>query len=184
MSDLDGKRFASDIEPWLDRLYRAAYRLTQNRADAEELFQETCVRAFARRADWERTTSPLGWLMRVQYNLFIDELRRRKSSPIMPIAERDFPGLPADASSDPESCANDAETFARVHRAWQLLSKDHRALLALRVEGYTLPEMQEITGLSLAAVNSRLQRARQALARHLNDDRGVAQTPVSMESKR
>lgn len=184
MSDLDGKRFASDIEPWLDRLYRAAYRLTHNRADAEELFQETCVRAFARRADWERTTSRLGWLMRVQYHLFIDELRRRKSSLIVPIAENVLPNLPADASSDPESCAHDAETFARVHRAWQRLSKDHRALLALRVEGYTLPEMQEITGLSLAAVNSRLQRARQALARQLNNDRDATRAPVSMESKR
>lgn len=184
MSDPDGNRFASDIEPWLDRLYRAAYRLTRNRADAEELLQETCVRAFARRADWERTTSRLGWLMRVQYNLFIDETRRRKKGVVVPIGETDLPSQPADPSTDPESCANDAETFARIHNAWQKLNRNHRAVLALRVEGYTLAEMEEITGLSVTVVNTRLHRARQALARQLNNDRDVPPMPVSKESKR
>ena len=50
--------------------------------------------------------------------------------------------------------------------------------------GTTLAEMQEITGLSLTVVNTRLHRARQALARHLNDGRDVPPIPVSKESKR
>lgn len=75
MSDRIRAQFSRDIEPWLDRLYRAAFRLTQNRADAEELLQDTCIRAFSHRESFAVSPSPLGWLMRVQYNLLIDETR-------------------------------------------------------------------------------------------------------------
>lgn len=182
MSDERRKRFSRRIEPYLDKLYRAAYRLTQRRADAEELFQETCVRAFSMADSWEAAQSPLGWLMRVQYNLFIDGVRKDHRSVVVPIGDVEDVGSAAGADFDPETCANDAGRFAMVHEAWTKLKRDQQALLALRVEGYTLPEIQEITGLDVDVINSRLQRARQSLARHLKSD--VPDTPKKAEQWR
>jgi RNA polymerase sigma-70 factor (ECF subfamily) len=170
MSDERRKRFSLRIEPYLDKLYRAAYRLTQRRAEAEELFQDTCVRAYSMRDSWEAAQSPLGWLMRVQYNLFIDGIRKNNRSVVVPIGDVEDAGSAAGGGFDPETCANDARRFAIVHEAWTKLKRDQQALLALRVEGYTLPEIQEITGLEVTVINSRLQRARQSLARHLRSD--------------
>jgi RNA polymerase sigma-70 factor (ECF subfamily) len=171
MADGNKQQFSIEIEPYLDKLFRAAYRLTQNRSDAEELVQNTCVRAFTKRDSWANARSPLGWLMRVQYNLFVDGTRQTRSPVVVPISDIDHPALIAGKQFDPEACADDSQQFALVHNAWQKLKKDHRALLALRVEGYTLTEIHEITGIGVDVLNSRLQRARQSLARHLTNDK-------------
>lgn len=184
MSDRSRNAFCLELEPHLEKLYRAAYRLTQSKADAEELVQDTCVRAFSNRQSWAGTQSPLGWLMRVQYNLFVDTARRRKAAVVVSLGDVDAAGLPAADSFDPEARARDAERFAAAHAAWQKLSREQQALLGLRVEGYTLLEMRDITGLSVEALNSRLQRARQSLARHLKTDSGADAQPKRVESNR
>lgn len=184
MTDPIRAKFTRDIEPWLDRLYQAAFRLTQGRADAEELLQDTCIRAFSKRESFAASGSPLGWLMRVQYNLFIDETRKRKRAAVVSIGEIGDPESMAGDEFDPEAAASAAQSFALIHDAWRKLKRSHRALIALRVEGYTLPEMQEITGLSVEVLNSRLQRARQSLARHLTTDTSAANAPRHMETRR
>src|SRR5688572_27888379 len=182
MPDESRRRFSLRIEPYLDKLYRAAFRLTQNRPDAEELFQDTCFRAFSMRDSSEAAQSPLGWLIRVQYNLFIDGVRKIHRSVVVPIGDVERVGRTAGSDFDPEACASDAQRFAMVHDAWSKLKRDQQALLAFRVEGYTLPEIQEITGLGVAVINSRLQRARQSLARHLKSD--VPDAPKKVETRR
>jgi DNA-directed RNA polymerase specialized sigma24 family protein len=67
----------------------------------------------------------------------------------------------------PEDSASDAQREEVLHRAWLALDSSHRALLALRAEGYTLAEIAEITGVAPDALNTRLYRARRSLARHL-----------------
>ena len=116
MSDDSSKRFARRIEPYLDKLYRAAYRLTHNRANAEELFQDTCVRAFSMRVAWEATESPLGWLMRVQYNLFIDEVRKNNRSVVVPIADVEQVRSAAGSDCDPEESASNAQTMETIQK--------------------------------------------------------------------
>src|SRR5690606_36614106 len=87
-------RFKRLIEPHLESLFRAAYRLVGNRSDAEDLVQETCVRAYPRLAELRAAERPRSWLLRVQHNLFIDELRLSRRSPI--------------AATDAQSAADDA----------------------------------------------------------------------------
>ena len=146
--------------------------------------QDTCIRAFSTRESFATSSSPLGWLMRVQYNLFIDETRKRRKAVVVSISEMDHPESTAGDEFDPEAGASEAQSFASIHEAWRKLNRGHRALIALRVEGYTLPEMQEITGLSVEALNSRLQRARQSLARHLTTNSDAANAPQQMETRR
>lgn len=117
MANQSGKAFSLEIEPYLEKLYRAAFRLTQNRDGAEELVQDTCLRAFARRSSWAGTESPLGWLMRVQYNLFVDGTRKHRCAVVVALGDAEHPSLVAGKRFDPEACASDAEHLAQIHVA-------------------------------------------------------------------
>ena len=179
----DADRFAAEIEAWLDKLYRAAYRLTQHPADAKELVQETCIRAFTARDQWLRADSRLGWLMRVQYNLFIDASRRSRRERTSSLDAADYADLAAEPFLEPEHCAEQAEKLALLRRAWRHLSNDQQAVLGLRAEGYSLAEMQAITGFGIDVLNARLHRARKSLARLLEQEE-AARPPHAMENKR
>src|SRR5690606_31709354 len=149
-----------------ESLFRAAYRLVGNRSDAEDLVQETCVRAYPRLAELHAAERPRSWLLRVQHNLFIDELRRSRRSPI---AATDAQSAADDAVGDdgPEAHLLRDQAEEALHQAWLGLEPGHRALLALRAEGYSIDEIVEISGLQKASVNARLYRARLSLARRL-----------------
>jgi RNA polymerase sigma-70 factor (ECF subfamily) len=166
----DSRRFTGLIEPHLEALFRTAYRLARNRADAEDLVQETCVRAFVRLGELRDHEPVKGWLLRVLHNLFVDGARRARRSPIAGFEDGADLGV-STASPDPtpEESADAAQREQRLHRAWLALDRDHRALLALRAEGYTLAEIAAITGIAADALTMRLYRARQSLARHLDE---------------
>jgi RNA polymerase sigma-70 factor (ECF subfamily) len=168
MPGIDNKRFTTLIEPHLDVMFRAAWRLTRNREDAEDLVQETCVRAFAR-LDEIREAGPVkSWLLRVMHNLFVDGVRRARLSPIdagWNIAEVE--AASACTHPTPEESFDSGQRLAQLEHAWNRLDRGHRALLALRAEGYTLPEISKITSIAMDALTMRLYRARQSLARCL-----------------
>jgi RNA polymerase sigma factor (sigma-70 family) len=163
--------FETFIRPHFDALYRRAYRLTLNAADAEDLVQDVCVRAYPRLAELLELDNPRAWLLRVLYRLFVDLTRHRKSSPFQSMStieevessrwmESDEPG--------PEAQADSAMGEARLERAWQRLDKVQQALLVLHdIEGYTLAELMEMTGLPEGTLKSRLHRARIKLGKIL-----------------
>jgi RNA polymerase sigma-70 factor (ECF subfamily) len=159
----DPRRFKALIEPHLDALFRAAYRLTRNRADAEDLVQDTCIRGYLRLDDL-REHRPKAWLLRVLHNAFVDSARRAKSSPIQngdaSALERSFASL--DRGPEDSACTSQRED--QLQRAWLSLDRGQRALLSLRAEGYTLDEIAEITGLAMDALTMRLYRARRRFA--------------------
>ena len=168
MSNQNPQRLATLIEPYLDDLFRAAFRLSGNKPDAEDLVQETCVRAFRNLKTLNQSGSPKGWLLRVQYNLFADARRRKFRSPF-----RSLTGF-AESTKDvvceepgPDELAYGQQREDRFQQAWLRLSRNQRALLALRAEGYNLAELEEITCLKGDVLNSRLYRARRAFARQL-----------------
>jgi RNA polymerase sigma-70 factor (ECF subfamily) len=163
------RRFNALIEPHLDALFRAAYRLARNRADAEDLVQEACVRAFGRIFQLNDAEPVAGWLLRVLHNVFVDGVRHARRSPIV-----DGGGTLVDASASPEPNPEDVvcrtQREEQLHGAWLKLERGQRALLALRAEGYSLTEIAMITGLDMDVLNARLYRARQSFARHLKDE--------------
>lgn len=183
MADSPGKQFGARVEPYLDRLYRAAWRLTGKEADAQDLVQDTCVRAYSRREQFDAADSPLGWLMRVQYNLFIDDVRQRQRERVRPLEDADTENLPCDESVEPERSMEVAQSLSKVERAWSRLTKEQRGLLALLLEGYRLAEIAEITGLGLNVINARLHRARRSLVRHLRSE-ADREAPAKAESQR
>ncbi len=163
---------AALIAPHLGALFRAAYRLAGNRADAEDLVQEVCVRACDHVAALKAATQPRAWLCKVQYRTFIDGVRRRRSSPLRTTGEDLDATRPSD-DPGPEDAAEAALTERRVLRAWRELDREQRALLALHVEGYSLAELQSITELSTDVLKARLYRARVRLGKLLATQRAA-----------
>jgi RNA polymerase sigma factor (sigma-70 family) len=160
-------RFAAIVQPHYDMLYRVAYRLTRSIHDAEDLAQEVCVRAYPRLEELERLEQPRGWLLRVLYRLFVDSTRRYDRKHVASIDDIDSESLVCDRPS-PVDETERALTRRRLSRAWQHLDQEQRALLALHdVEGYSLAELKQLTGLRDGTLKSKLHRARVRLGRLL-----------------
>lgn len=168
MSDSGRRLFSTLVEPHFDALYRTAMRLTRNAEDAEDLVQEACLRAYARLGSLERADRPAAWLQRVQYRIFVDGVRHRRRSPFAALPDTaDLLAITASDAPNPEEAADGELLEQHLEHAWQLLGNDQRALLALHAEGYTLSDLELITGASRNAIGVRLHRARARLAKLL-----------------
>ncbi len=163
-------RFETVVRPHFDALYRAAMRLTRSRTDAEDLVQEVCLRAFSALDRLERLEYPLGWLLRVQYRIFVDAARRRLRSPFVATANAAEADLALSTDPSLEEFAEASLMRRRLTRVWPELEPEQRALLALHAEGYTLAELEAMTGLSKNVVGVRLHRARARLGRLMKDE--------------
>lgn len=169
MSQPVSVRYRDRIEPHLNALYRAAYRLAGNGADAEDLVQDTCLKAFSRIQAFIDSRSPRNWLLRVQYHLFVDGKRLVEHDRVRPLAPGELGALAADELSTPDSSAEAAQAETELLDAWAKLNTEQRALIALRAEGFSLLEIEEITGLAVSVIGARLHRARQSLGRLLRE---------------
>jgi RNA polymerase sigma factor (sigma-70 family) len=163
-----GNGFDTLIAPHFEALYRAAYRLTGNEPDAEDLVQEVCLRACPRLAELGGLDSVKSWLLRVQYRVFVDGARRRRRSPLRPMSsEVEASEHMISAAPGPDEEADGLLSNGPLERAWAGLDRNQRALLARHAEGYDLSELHEITGLSKNVLTARLHRARARLAKLL-----------------
>lgn len=161
--------FDALVAPHLETLFRMAYRLVRNVADAQDLVQDTCVAACSNLAALAATDSPLNWLLRVQHNRFLDGVRRRNRSPEVAVeGTQDLAAMASDLP-DPESLMQQFQNEAVLERAFLQLEETQRTLLALRAEGYELPEIEVITGIDRTVLSARLHRARLRLAQILTN---------------
>lgn len=176
-ADTAPQRFTALVQPHYETMYRVAYRLTRSSHDAEDLTQEVCVRAYARLDELEMLDQPRGWLLRVLYRLFVDSVRRYERKHVGSIDDVD---VDADALAyggpSPVEETERALERRRLDDAWRHLNQEQRVLLALHdVEGHSLAELQELTGLKEGTLKSRLHRARVRLGRLLGREPPVAQ---------
>ncbi len=142
-----------------DRVYRLAYRLAGNRADAEDLTQETFVRVFRSLAQYSPGTFE-GWLHRITTNLFLDMVRRRQRIR--------FDALPEDAGdrlagSDPgpEQTYDDMHLDPEIQAALDSLPPDFRVAVVLcDLEQLSYEEIAATLGIKVGTVRSRIHRGR------------------------
>jgi RNA polymerase sigma factor (sigma-70 family) len=160
--------FRDLVAPHLKVLFRSAYRLTGNRADAEDVVQEVCVRAYANLSTLRAIEQPKGWLLKIAYRVFVDGVRRRARSPVRATAEN-FDTTRASEEPSPDDAVEGELAERRLLAALAKLDNEQRALLALHVEGYSLSELQAITDLSTDVLKARLYRARVRLGKLLAD---------------
>lgn len=161
--------FRDLLAPHMAGLFRSAYRLTGNRADAEDVVQEVCVRAYTHLATLRTLEQPKSWLFKIAYRVFVDAARRRVRSPVRATAE-DFDATRHDDGPGPEEQAEGEMAAQRVLAALAKLDREQRALLALHAEGYSLAELSAMTELSTDVLKARLYRARVRLGKLLAAD--------------
>ena len=162
------------VRPHFDRLFRLAWRLAGSKADAEDLFQELLIKAFGKLDELVNIDQPGPWLCRVMYNLYVDGRRRFARQRIHTVEEGHLPGdglagLPG--PDDPVYNNQRIEQLQRLDKALAQLSDEHRLVVLLHdTEGYKLTEIQNLTGVPMGTVKSRLHRARARLRDILTAD--------------
>jgi len=153
-----------------DRLYGVVLRLCATPHEAEEVTQETFIRAWRAIARFDGRSQLFTWLYRIGVNEAKRRLERGEGA-LRTVSLEESPGDPPDLSEAPEAHAERDALRAALERAVRALPLAYRAPLVLRdIEGLTTGEAAQILGISEAALKSRLHRAR-ALVRDALEDR-------------
>jgi RNA polymerase sigma factor (sigma-70 family) len=148
------------------RVFRLAYRLTGNRADAEDLTQEVFVRVF-RSLDSFTPGTFEGWLHRITTNLFLDQARRRSRIRFDSLGDEPDVRLPSRVPP-PDHQVLDGLFDADVEAALGALAPEFRAAVVLcDIEGLSYEEIASVLGLKMGTVRSRIHRGRAQLRRAL-----------------
>lgn len=168
------ERFEREALPLMADLYAAALRLTRNPADAEDLIQETYLRAFRGFSGFRPGTNLRAWLYRILMNTFINSYRKRQREP-QTVSDDQVEewylydrlareGAGASAEAEVLESLPDED----VQAALESLPEQFRvAVLLADVEGFSYREIAEMLGVPIGTVMSRLHRGRRALERAL-----------------
>ncbi len=169
--DSDPESFAQQALSHLDSLYNTAFRLARNAEDAEDLVQETYLRAYRSFAQFTPGTNIKAWLFKILKNAFINDYRKRRARPV----EEEFGAIEESFESridrdrlpmthSPEQQLLDRALDENVQRALDQLPPDFRlAVLLADLEGFSYREIAEILEVPLGTVMSRLYRGRKLL---------------------
>lgn len=164
--------FEQEFVPLLDAVYAFAYRLTGDATAAEDLVQETYLKAWRFIGRYTEETNAKAWLFRICQHAFINEWRKRKTQPykvdyedIVVYHNEDEPAsqryghLRSEQSSD--------RMGDETTRAINALTAGFRAVVLLDLEDFSYEEMAAILDLPIGTIRSRLHRARKTLAKQL-----------------
>jgi RNA polymerase sigma factor (sigma-70 family) len=162
-------------------LYRSAYRWTGAVDRAEDLVQELLVRLYPMLEELRELDQIRPWAMRVMYRIFVDRVRRERSSPLQfgldPAAadptEQEQAVL-TDQGPGPAELVEQQLTQERIVAAWAQLPEEHRVVLSMHdIEGYSLVELASLMDVPLGTLKSRLHRARARLRELLAAERSA-----------
>lgn len=161
--------FDQEILPHLDLLYRVALRFTREPAKAEDLVQDTMVKAYRNWEKFEPGTSARAWLLAILRNTFINAYRREKREPI-PMEHEVLDAMAAHPGedSDPEDAFFDKIVDERILKALDTLPPEFREVMVLSdVEGLPYAEIAHALAIPVGTVKSRLFRARRLMQTEL-----------------
>src|SRR5579862_1714437 len=164
--------FAERVKPHLDSLYRTALRMTGEGAAAEDLVQETFLKAYRGFGQFEPGSNFKAWLFTILTHAFINEYRKRSRSPLV----TDFAEVEPEGDAEtPYFSAEDVERLAdrlgdQAKRALDRLPAEHRLVFVLSTfEDLSYKEISAALAVPIGTVMSRLFRARAVLRRELAD---------------
>lgn len=167
--------FEEELLPQIDALYTFAYHLVYNEDDANDLVQETYLKAYRFIDKYEPGTNPKAWLFRILKNAFINQYRKRSRQPnkvdledyitYHDSEEGSYAGY-SDLRQDMfENMMGDEITMA-INK----LPEDFKIVILLcDIEGFTYEEISKIVSIPIGTVRSRLHRARNTLKENLQE---------------
>jgi len=174
--DVQRKSFDAQALPHMDALFRTALRMTKNTNDAEDLVQETYVKAYRFWEKFEPGSNARAWLFKIMTNVFINEYRSKSRTPVaVNVDELDDNFLYGQLATSAPADDPEKKLFAKifdedVKRAIENLPDDFRLVVVLSfIEGFSYQEIAEIADLQLGTVKSRLHRGRKLLQKELLD---------------
>lgn len=175
MGNLVDWNFETSELPFRAQLYKTALRLTRSPENAEDLLQETYLKAYRHYASFQPGTNLKAWLFKILKNTFINEYRRRKQQP----AQVDFAefeetfesvlsDLDAAQSRTTEDRLSDSTGDAEVRRSLLNLPHNYKVVVLLAdIEGYAYKEIADMLAIPVGTVMSRLYRGRRLLEKAL-----------------
>ena len=167
----DYQAFEALVNRYEGKVYRLAMRMLRNQEDAEDALQEAFLQVYRGLKGFEGRSSFSTWLFRLATNVCLMKIRHRETEPApllpledyLPRHEEEHPYI-QDWPDKPEEVLLNKESRQKMLQALERLPAEYRAVFILRdVEGFSNAETGEALGISVAAVKSRLHRARLTL---------------------
>lgn len=174
----DTNVFAALVERYKDAVQNLAYRMLGNITEAEDVTQEVFVRAYTQLATYKPAHKFSTWLLSIASHLAIDQLRRRR---FLALPLEDVPLLEwiTDLGAGPEQAALEGEQHDEIQVYLQRLPSKYRAVIVLRYwYDLSYEEIAQALRLTPALVKARLHRARELLARYMNDTQSIEEEQV------
>lgn len=187
-------RFTEEAMPLLDQLYGGALRMTRNPQDAEDLVQETYLKAYKAFDRFTPGTNLKAWLYRIMTNTYINTYRKKQRRPLVTSADDVTDNQLYTSSSHDSTGLESAEVEAlkqmpnsRISEALNSLNEDYRMVVYYAdVEGLAYKEIADVMDIPLGTVMSRLHRGRKQLREMLKDvahDQGIGLERAATDAK-
>jgi len=152
-------------------VFRAAYCVTNDRSLAEDVTQETFLKAYERLDQLRDASRVEAWLVRIAINGARDALQRSRSIRLIPESK----DAAAEAEATPENRLLSLEDQRALHEAVAALEQEYQEVVSLKYfRGMTVREISEATGIPEGTVKTRLRRARLTIARTLRQTASIA----------
>lgn len=166
----DQQAFSTLVERYKDAVQNLAYRMLGNVTEAEDVTQETFVRAYTQLATYKPVHKFSTWLLSIGSHLAIDQLRRRRFL-ALPLEDVPFLEWIVDAGTGPEQAALQGEQQDEIQAYLQRLPGKYRVVILLRYwYDLSYEEISRMLDLTPALVKARLHRARELLARYMQQN--------------
>ncbi|MCK4837675.1 MAG: RNA polymerase sigma factor [Desulfobulbaceae bacterium] len=167
---LPAREFETLLCPHLDFLYGVAFRLTGLQADAEDLVQDVLLKLYPKYSELAEIEKIRPWLVKVTYRTFIDNKRRYQRTPFSLLKsasaseETNHVDTLASQNPGPAQMVENKFTSRNIQAALNMLNEEQKAVCVLHdIEGFSLPELEDILSTPLGTLKSRLHRARASL---------------------
>jgi len=169
----DQAAFAELVELYQEKLYHMAYRMLNNRQEAEDVVQDTFMRVYNNLERYDDTMKFSTWIYRIATNLCIDRLRKRKPIYSLDAESSEYEGLdgysmiPSD-NRTPESELLLSETQRIIHQAIDTLPPKYKTVMILRyIHELSLQEVGDILDMPVTTIKTRVHRGREFLRKKL-----------------
>lgn len=169
----DQRAFAELVELYQDKLFHMAYRMLNNRQEAEDIVQDTFLRVYKNLDKYDENLKFSTWIYRIATNLCIDRLRKRKPSYSLDAESSEHEGLdgysmiPSD-NRTPESEVLLTETQRIVHQAIETLPPKYKTIMMLRyIQDMSLQEIGDVLDMPVTTIKTRVHRGRDFLRKKL-----------------